>query len=49
MQVKKKYETYDYKQGSEIYICKRAFKFQRKKRHRRLRAYAKDRQEANFK
>ena len=43
MQVKKKYETYDINKDQKISLCKRAFKFQREKRHRRLRAYAKDR------
>ena len=43
MQVKKKYETYDINKDQKISLCKRAFKFQRKKRYRRLRAYAKDR------
>ena len=43
MQVKKKYETYNINKNQEISLCKRAFKFQRKKRHRCLGAYAKDR------
>ena len=48
MQVKKKYETYDINKDQKFLYARELLNF-KEKRHRRLRAYAKDRQEANFK